>query len=480
MGNVLSALAPSFLPLAAGRIIAALAPLALMPLFFGIAADIVPPERRGSRVGRVSLGFSLAMIAGLPIGAALGQWLSWRATFWAVALLTLAVTVPVAALAPDTPGISEEDDRGRLGEVRVLGDRRVQIVTGVTALAAAASFTAYTYVTPLLTDSVGFDESTVTVLLLLFGIGGTVGNLVGGRLTDRSVLGAVSVSVAALGVSLLLLGATASLKVPVVFLFRFGAAYYAHLGGEHPAAQRGLAAGPHPRADRAELGVQPGHRVRRLARRPGHRRRGRASPAAGGGRDRRGGGPVLAVGEQAGERRRTSTATPEPCPAVPGTGPAIPAPPCPSASAHQSPADAPSPRRPPARRVAPTRPPRRSASDGRVRRPRFLRSGLRTPRRRPVPDRSPHAHRRTRPGHRHHHPGVALLRGTRPAAPRNVVQRVPEGLDLGRWWRHRFLLRRGSQPRTCCCSATAGDEVIGDHRRHDPAAKIKVFEQRLL
>lgn len=228
VGNVLSALAPSFLLLATGRIVAALAHSALMPLFFGIAADVVAPERRGSAVARVSLGFSLAMIAGLPIGAALGQWLSWRATFWAVALLTLAATVSVAALAPDTASISEEDDRGRLGELRVLGDRRVQIITAITALAAAASFTAYTYVTPLLTDSVGFEESTVTVLLLLFGIGGTVGNVVGGRLTDRSVLGAVCTSVAALGASLLLLGATASAKVPaIVFLFLFGAAYYA-------------------------------------------------------------------------------------------------------------------------------------------------------------------------------------------------------------------------------------------------------------
>ncbi|NEY30635.1 MFS transporter [Streptomyces sp. PRKS01-65] len=228
VGNVLSALAPSFLPLAAGRIVAALAHSALMPLFFGIAADIVPPERRGSAVARVSLGFSLAMIAGLPIGTALGQWLGWRATFWAVALLALAATVPVAALAPDTPGISVEETRGRLGELRVLGDRRVQAVTGITALAAAASFTAYTYVTPLLTDTVGFGASAVTVLLLLFGVGGTVGNVVGGRLTDRSVLGAVSASVAALGAALLLLGVTASLKVPAVAsLFLFGAAYYA-------------------------------------------------------------------------------------------------------------------------------------------------------------------------------------------------------------------------------------------------------------
>ncbi|GAA4050415.1 MFS transporter [Streptomyces shaanxiensis] len=228
LGNIVSAVAPSFWPLATGRIIAALAHSALMPLFFGIAADVVPPNKRGMAVARVSLGFSLAMIAGLPIGTALGQWLDWRATFWAVAALTLAATVPVAALAPDTPGISAADDQGRLRELKVLGDRRVQIVTGITALGAAASFTAYTYVTPLLTDSVGFSESSVTVLLLLFGIGGTVGNLIGGRLTDRSVLGAVSLSVAALAASLLLLGATTDIKVAAVaFLFLFGAAYYA-------------------------------------------------------------------------------------------------------------------------------------------------------------------------------------------------------------------------------------------------------------
>ncbi|CAM5280211.1 MFS transporter OS=Streptomyces fumanus OX=67302 GN=GCM10018772_57640 PE=4 SV=1 [Streptomyces fumanus] len=344
VGNVLSALAPSFLPLAAGRIIAALAHSALMPLFFGIAADIVPPERRGSAVARVSLGFSLAMIAGLPIGAALGQWLSWRATFWAVALLTLAVTVPVAALAPDTPGISEEDDRGRLGELRVLGDRRVQIVTGVTALAAAASFTAYTYVTPLLTDSVGFDESTVTVLLLLFGIGGTVGNLVGGRLTDRSVLGAVSVSVAALGVSLLLLGATASLKVPaVVFLFLFGAAYYAVI----PAVNTRLLNVASQQARTLALTVQSS--AFNLGTAFGGWLGGRVIAAGAGLRWLPVVGAivaavalVLAVGEQAGERRRTSTATPEPAPQSQAPAPQSPAPaPRSSASAHQSPADAP-------------------------------------------------------------------------------------------------------------------------------------------
>ncbi|MGK4579926.1 MFS transporter [Kitasatospora sp. HPMI-4] len=226
LGNVVSAVSPSFLLLAVGRIAAALAHSALMPLFFGLAADVVPPHKRGTAVARVSLGFSLAMVAGLPIGTALGQWLDWRATFWAVAVLTLAVTAPVALLAGKAPGVPAGS--GRLAELRVLGDRRVRIVTAVTALAAAAAFTAYTYVAPLLTDTVGFTASAVTVLLLLFGIGGTVGNLVGGRLTDRSMMHAICVGLAALGASLLLLGATATSKVPAVaFLFLFGAAYYA-------------------------------------------------------------------------------------------------------------------------------------------------------------------------------------------------------------------------------------------------------------
>ncbi|AEW98552.1 MFS transporter [Streptantibioticus cattleyicolor] len=225
VGNVVSAVAPSYLPLALGRVLAALAHSALMPLFFGLAADVVPAHRRGSAVARVSLGFALAMIAGLPIGTALGQWLGWRATFWAVALLTVAVAVPLAALTPDAPGGEESGSRG---ELRVLGDRRVRMVTAVTALAAAAAFTAYTYVTPLLTDTAGFRPSAVTVLLLLFGVGGTVGNLVGGKLTDRSVLGGVCAGLAALAGSLLLLGMTAHVPAAaVVCLFGFGAAYYA-------------------------------------------------------------------------------------------------------------------------------------------------------------------------------------------------------------------------------------------------------------
>ncbi|MFD8385742.1 MFS transporter [Streptomyces sp. NPDC059679] len=247
-GTAMSALTSSFPVIAGGRVIAALAHSALMPLFFGLAADAVPPRRRGTAVARVSLGFSLATIVGLPLGTAIGHWLSWRLTFWAVALLALAAAGPVVALArkPYEPtrteaGAEAEDGTavgggtavgdgkrvGRLAELRVLSERRVRAVIAVTALSAAGAFTAYTYITPLLTDTTGFSASATTVLLLLFGIGGTVGNLVGGRLADRSVMAAVCTGVAALAAALPLLGATATVKpLAVVFLFLFGAAYY--------------------------------------------------------------------------------------------------------------------------------------------------------------------------------------------------------------------------------------------------------------
>ncbi|MFJ6539595.1 MFS transporter [Streptomyces sp. NPDC091385] len=226
LGNAVSAPAPGFGLLAGGRVLVALAHSALMPLFFRTAADLVPPERRGRAVARVSAGFSLAMIAGLPLGTAVGQWLGWRATFWAVAALTAAVTVCVAPLVPGSP---EQAAPGRrLTELRVLGDRRVRAVTAVTALSAAAAFTAYTYVTPLLTDTVGFSPSAATVLLLLFGIGGTVGSTVGGRLTDRSVTGAIGWTVGGLAAALLLLAVTTGAKAPAVAaLFLFGVTYYA-------------------------------------------------------------------------------------------------------------------------------------------------------------------------------------------------------------------------------------------------------------
>ncbi|KUL55473.1 transporter [Streptomyces sp. NRRL F-4489] len=234
-GSAVSAVAPGFPLIAAGRVAAALAHAGLMPLFFGLAADVVPAHKRGTAVARVSLGLGLATVAGLPIGTALGQWLSWRAAFAAVALLTLAAAGPVLALvrAAGDPAAGGAGDAGsaaggRAGELRVLGERRVQAVVAVTALSAAAAFTAYTYVTPLLTDTVGISPRYVTVLLLLFGTGGTLGNLIGGKLADRSVTGAVRAGVLALAGSLLLLGASVAVRpLAVAALFLFGAAYYA-------------------------------------------------------------------------------------------------------------------------------------------------------------------------------------------------------------------------------------------------------------
>ncbi|UNO43410.1 MFS transporter [Streptomyces sp. MST-110588] len=148
---------------------------------------MVPEHRRGTAVARVSLGLSLAMIAGLPLGTVIGRWLSWQATFAAVALLAVVAAGPLPALVRAPYAGSAPATEPLITELRVLTERRVQAVVAVTALGAAAAFTAYTFITPLLTEAAGFTASAVTLLLLLFGVGGTVGNLIGGKLADRSV-----------------------------------------------------------------------------------------------------------------------------------------------------------------------------------------------------------------------------------------------------------------------------------------------------
>ncbi|RKT84005.1 MFS transporter, DHA1 family, inner membrane transport protein [Saccharopolyspora antimicrobica] len=222
--NVIAALSSSYLLLVGSRALAAFAHAALMPLFFGVAVDLVPADKRATAVARVSLGLGLATVAGLPIGAAVGNRLGWRATFWGLSALVIVVVALLWVLLP--PG--QRAAESRLAELRVLRERAVLLTAATTALGAGAAFTAYTYIAPLLTEVTGFAPVTVTALLLVFGFGGTIGNVLGGKLADRDLMRTICGSLAVLGAALLLLGAVATNKpLTAAALFAFGTAYYA-------------------------------------------------------------------------------------------------------------------------------------------------------------------------------------------------------------------------------------------------------------
>jgi DHA1 family inner membrane transport protein len=185
-GNALSAFAPGYESLLAARFLSGLPHGAFFGVGAVVATTLVAPERKARSVSLMFLGLTIANIAGVPVATLIGQHLGWRATFLGVSVIGLVAIASLAALIPydrEAPVPSA----GLRGELAALRSLPVWLALGTTVAGFGALFSAYSYVTPMLTDSAGFAESSVTLLLALFGVGATVGNLVGGRLADHSL-----------------------------------------------------------------------------------------------------------------------------------------------------------------------------------------------------------------------------------------------------------------------------------------------------
>ncbi|WP_338683184.1 MFS transporter [Streptomyces acidiscabies] len=185
-GNALSAFAPGYDSLLAARFLSGLPHGAFFGVGAVVATTLVSPERKARSVSLMFLGLTIANVAGVPVATLVGQHLGWRATFLGVSLIGLVAIASLAVLIPydrEAPVPSV----GLRSELAALKSLPVWLALGTTVAGFGALFSAYSYVTPMLTDSAGFAESSVTLLLALFGVGATVGNLVGGRLADHSL-----------------------------------------------------------------------------------------------------------------------------------------------------------------------------------------------------------------------------------------------------------------------------------------------------
>ncbi|QFZ76717.1 MFS transporter [Streptomyces fagopyri] len=186
-GNVLSALAPDQHWLLAARFLSGLPHGAFFGVGAVVATGLVAPERKARSVSLMFLGLTVANIAGVPVATLIGQHFGWRATFLGVGVIGLAAIASLALLIPHDH--THATTGGLRGELAALRSLPVWLALGTTVAGFGALFSAYSYVTPMLTESAGYTESSVTLLLALFGVGATVGNLVGGRLADQSLRG---------------------------------------------------------------------------------------------------------------------------------------------------------------------------------------------------------------------------------------------------------------------------------------------------
>lgn len=219
-GNALSAAAPDYHWLMAARFLSGLPHGAFFGVGAVVATGLVAPERKARSVSLMFLGLTVANIVGVPVATAMGQQLGWRATFLAVSAIGLVAIAALAFLVPADHGHGESG--GLRGEIRALGSVPVWLALGTTVAGFGALFSAYSYVTPMLTDAAGYTESSVTLLLALFGVGATAGNLLGGRLADHSLrgtlFGGLTALVAVLALFPVLMGTAWSAALAVTLL----------------------------------------------------------------------------------------------------------------------------------------------------------------------------------------------------------------------------------------------------------------------
>ncbi|GAA4681142.1 MFS transporter [Streptomyces chumphonensis] len=209
VGNLASVLAPGFGTLLAGRLLAGLPHGAFFGVGAVVAARLVAPDRRARAVAAMFLGLTVANVVGVPAGTALGQHFGWRATFLVV---TAVGVVAMAALAALVPRLPREPGAGLGGELRALADRQVVLGLLTAVFGFAGVFAVYSYLASTVTEVTGLAQSSVTLVLALFGIGMTLGALVAGPLTDRALRPTLYGSLAALALVLLAFHFTAHVR----------------------------------------------------------------------------------------------------------------------------------------------------------------------------------------------------------------------------------------------------------------------------
>ena len=219
VGNFLCAVAPDYWFLMGARVVTAFCHGAFFGIGAVVAASLVPPRQRASAIALMFAGLTLANVLGVPLGTALGQALGWRSTFWAVVIIGVFAVSAIALWVPrDIPHSAGNIIR----EFAVLKRPQVLLTMMMSVLASASLFTVFTYIAPLLRDVTGLTPHVVTYVLLLFGVGITIGNILGGKLADWRLmpsLMAIFVGLAAVLIALVFASADAVAAVATVFVW---------------------------------------------------------------------------------------------------------------------------------------------------------------------------------------------------------------------------------------------------------------------
>ena len=182
-GNLLAWQAPGYGTLILARILTGLAHGVFFSVGSTIATGLVSRDKTASTIAIMFAGLTVALVTGVPLGTWIGQHFGWRETFLAVSLLGLLAMIGLALLIP--AHLQHSAPPAWRDQLRVLTARPLLKVYAKTALGYGGTFTAFTFLSPILQQISGFTPNQVSLLLLVYGVSVAVGNLWGGRLADR-------------------------------------------------------------------------------------------------------------------------------------------------------------------------------------------------------------------------------------------------------------------------------------------------------
>lgn len=180
--NVAAVILPSFGPLLVSRVVAACAAAIFTPTTAVVAASLAPPEKRGRALATVTGGLTVAFAFGIPLGTLVGDYFGWRSAFVLVGVLGAVALIGIVALLPGVESPPSVSLRERLAVVK---QPAVLAALSLTAIGLGAGFVVFTYIGPLMGELTGLGGRGTSVMLLLFGLAGVVGNIVGGYGADR-------------------------------------------------------------------------------------------------------------------------------------------------------------------------------------------------------------------------------------------------------------------------------------------------------
>ncbi|MEC1671473.1 MFS transporter [Bacillus mojavensis] len=188
-GNTMAASASSIGVLLAARVISAFSHGVFMSIGSTIAADLVPENKRASAISIMFTGLTVATVTGVPFGTFIGQQLGWRFAFMVIIAVGIIAVIANGILVPSN--LRKGTKTTMRDQFKLVTNGRLLLLFVITALGYGGTFVVFTYLSPLLQEVTGFKAGTVAIILLVYGIAIAIGNMIGGKLSNRKPIGAL-------------------------------------------------------------------------------------------------------------------------------------------------------------------------------------------------------------------------------------------------------------------------------------------------